>query len=107
MLFEYIEILPSFHRRRRDGRYVLGEPQLTLTINLIFKLSCAKFVFLSSEKVKKVAGIRLLPKKKAPPRYCLQFSLLHFSLFFIFGWLVGLVLVGFGFCFLFPGSVPR
>lgn len=57
MLFEYIEMLPAFHKRRRDGMYLLGEPLLTLSIILIFKLSCA-----SSKEVNKVVGIRLLPR---------------------------------------------
>ncbi|KAM4899342.1 uncharacterized protein FYW23_004880 isoform 1-T1 [Sylvia borin] len=40
--------------RRRDVMYLLREPQLTLSIILIFKLSLAEFVFLSSEEVNKV-----------------------------------------------------
>lgn len=56
MLFEYIERLPSFHRKRRDGMYLLAESELTLSIILIFKLSCARFVFLSFEEVNKVVG---------------------------------------------------
>lgn len=105
MLFEYIEMLPSFHRRR-DGMYLLKEPQLTLNIILSFKLSCAKFVFLSSEEVNKVykASSKVKGSSKVFFTILLSHIFIFVCLFVLSGWLVGF---GFGFCFLFPSSVPR
>lgn len=55
--------------------HLLGEPPLTFTKILMFRHSCAKFMFLSSEEVNKVVSLS---------GYCLQFpSLDFFAVFFL------------------------
>lgn len=51
VLSEYVEEFPSFHSRRRGGMHLLREPSLTFSIILMFRLTCAKFVFLCFTEV--------------------------------------------------------
>lgn len=49
VLSDYVEMFPSFHGRR-GVMYLLGKPPLIFSIITMFRLSCAKFVFLYSKR---------------------------------------------------------
>lgn len=88
MLSEYVEMFPSFHGRRRGGMCLLREPPLIFNIILIFRLSCARFVFLCSKGVNKAVSGRLSLCKRFFQAIAYNFSLLLFAFSFFFFFLL-------------------
>lgn len=84
MLSEYVEMFLSFHGSGRGGMHLLGGAPLTFGIILMFRLSCAKFVFLCSKEVSKMVSERPPLCKRFFQPIAYNFSLLLFSFFLCF-----------------------